>query len=206
MRPPHIQRRVFYVNDGEVLSGFINGDKASDIEERCYRALLKRQIPHAFRFRINPMLGFTQVRMNIIGELEVDFLCQWKGNLYPLMIDGEISHFMAKWQIEADAKKTIKINEALSQIGARPTIRIPFTRLKDQRMTDKTISDIFDNVIPITPPPPKEDVRMKALRGLGPNKREYLMANPKIVAKHLHIEKVSDSEVVEYILNGQLDL
>lgn len=161
MKSPHVYNRIYYVNEDEVLSGYINGDPASDIEERAYRALAKRQIPSSFRFRINPLLGFTQTRMNILGELEVDFLTQHRGEYIPLLIDGEISHFMAMWQIEADVEKVIQINKAMSVLKARPAIRIPFWKLKDQRMSDRTISEIFDMIIPIAVPQKPNDIRSR---------------------------------------------
>ena len=161
MRSPHVHNRVYYVNDDEVLSGYINGDSASDIEERAYRALAKRQIPTAFRFRINPLMGFTQTRMNILGELEVDFLAQYRGEYVPLLIDGEISHFMAMWQIDADVEKVIEINKALSVLKARPALRIPFWKLKDQSMSDRTISEIFDMIIPVAVPQKPTDIRSR---------------------------------------------
>jgi hypothetical protein len=161
VKSPHVYNRVYYVNEDEVLSGYVNGDPCSDIEERAFRALAKRQIPAAFRFRINPLLGFTQTRMNILGELEVDFLAQYRGEYVPLLIDGEISHFMAMWQIDSDVEKVIEINRAMSVFKARPAIRIPFWKLKDQRVSDQTISEIFDMIIPVAAPQKPNDIRSR---------------------------------------------
>lgn len=147
MKSPHLYKKVYYENEGEFLSGEINGEDASDIEERFYRALGKRSIPSIYRLRINPLLGLTRTRENIIGELEIDFFCAWMGSLYPILIDGEIAHFAAMWQIEADAQKTVEINNALKEYNALPAMRIPFWKLATQSAADNAVSEIFDNVI-----------------------------------------------------------
>lgn len=130
-------RKIYYVDERESLTGKVNGEDASDIEERAARALSKLQIPFSFRTRINPLVGFTQERQNIVGEVELDFLCDYMGKLWPFLIDGEISHFFTKSQQIKDGYKEAKINATMTALNAHPVIRIPFTLLKTQEETDR---------------------------------------------------------------------
>ena len=138
-------RKVYYLDTRESLTGKVNGEDASDIEERAARALSKLQIPFSFRARINPLAGVTQERQNIIGEVEIDFLADYYSKLYPINIAGEISHFFTKAQAVKDERKEIKINTALAPLNAHPLIVIPFVHLTDQESADRLIRYGFMN-------------------------------------------------------------
>ena len=96
---PSVKRNL-YVNEKENLTGMVQNKKASDIEERSARAISK--IPdwdYTFLVRISPLTGkLTQTFRNLPGEFEIDFLCQRGSELFPILIDGEVSHFLATWQ------------------------------------------------------------------------------------------------------------
>lgn len=139
----HVYRQTYFVNSGETLSGKITGKKASDIEERFYRGLVRLQIPSTFRMRITPLGGMTEKFSNVVGEVEIDFVCQFFNRLYPVMIDGEISHYMADWQQEEDAEKTKRVNDVLRPYGAKPVIRVKYTSLANQTMANRVIEEIF---------------------------------------------------------------
>ena len=123
------------ISGKEVLSGYVAGKKASDLEERAAISHRKLQIPFAFRARIgafpipkqefrpdedaSPVDTFkdwqeaenyvevrpiipSEMAMNFPGELEIDLLADRKGVLWPIMIDGQIGHFMTEKQKDVD--------------------------------------------------------------------------------------------------------
>ena len=93
-----IQKRSMYRNKDEALTGAVQGKKASDIEERSARAI--DEIPdwsYTFLVRISPLTGrLTQTFRNLAGEYEIDFMASRGNELLPILIDGEVSHFLAQ--------------------------------------------------------------------------------------------------------------
>lgn len=142
---PHLYLNNFNLDPKEELTGYINGEKASDLEERSARALAKLEIPFDFRSRISPMSGLTDAHENIMGEVEIDFLCMYYGKIYPINIQGEISHFFASWQRTRDEQKEAKINKALEPYKAHPLILLPYWRLSTQILADQTFRLGFGN-------------------------------------------------------------
>jgi len=137
--------RVFYFNADEELTGQVQEQDASDIEERSARAIDKLpEWEYAFRLRINPITGnLSAEHTNLTGEVEIDFFGQ-RGNEYKaILVDGEISHFYALWQRAADEEKTEKINAFMKRIGQGEAIRIPFWQLADQDTADRTIRNLL---------------------------------------------------------------
>lgn len=133
----YLTRKIYYVNQEESLSGLVQRKPASDIEERTAISLSKMQIPFTFQARINPLAGLTEMKENLPGEVEIDFLTEYLGRLYPLNIQGEISHFFAAWQRDRDVKKKIRIDSALSAYKAHELILVPFTKLRTQDDADR---------------------------------------------------------------------
>src|SRR5688572_10238015 len=64
---------VIRTGDQEIITGQINGEKASDLEERVANSLSKFEIPFEFRARITSQaLGrqrLTSSRANVRGEI-----------------------------------------------------------------------------------------------------------------------------------------
>jgi hypothetical protein len=144
---PHLYAKTYYVNIGEVLTGKVMGQPASDLEERGSNSLNKLGIPFRFRMRINPMVegGITPARWNIIGEVELDYLAEYQGRYFPFMVQGEISHFMAAWQIQADQDKVAKVDNFLKAYDAHPTILVPYWLLRTQEQADRLFRNGFSN-------------------------------------------------------------
>jgi hypothetical protein len=138
---------VSRTGDQEQLTGQINGMKASDLEERSYRSISKLEISTEFRVRItSEALGdqrLTHKFANVRGEVEIDFLCDHNGRTTPIFVDGSISHFFTPAQAEADKLKTELTDTFGKQFGWREAIRVPFWKLIDQEMSDRTYRDIF---------------------------------------------------------------
>lgn len=131
----------------EILTGAVDGMKASDLEERVYRALAKLEIPSQFRVRITSealgMQRLTRQFANIRGEVEIDFLCDRGGLTYPIFVDGQIAHFFTPYQADADREKANIANDFGRAFGWHESIRLPFWQLLDQDMTDRTVRNIF---------------------------------------------------------------
>lgn len=137
--------KEYDLND-EVLTGYVQGMDASDIEERFARALNTSQLPYGFRVQImnaggNPII-VNQADRNSLGVVEVDFLVDKYGTFYPFNIDGEYSH-KTSVQREADAEKDRKLNELLKVWNAQPMARVPYYQLDNQENANRVIREIL---------------------------------------------------------------
>ena len=134
-----IEKRNQFENNDEVLTGVVQNKTASDIEERSARAIDK--IPdwsYTFLVRISPLTGqLTETFRNLPGEYEIDFLCERGDELFPILIDGEVSHFLALWQKVQDEIREATINSVLKKYGARPVARVPYYELDTQSRADR---------------------------------------------------------------------
>lgn len=139
-----LDRRV----SDEGFIGVVQGLKASDLEERFSRSLAKLEYPFEFRYRISsPLTGtqrLTRQFLNETGEVEIDFLVYTSG-IIPVFIDGEIGHFFTPYQADKDADKTNVTNDFGARAGWFPAVRIPYWRLQDQEMSDRTVRETFGN-------------------------------------------------------------
>lgn len=138
---------VLRVGDQEVLSGQVGGMKASDLEERFARSMGRLEVGFEFRVRLTTdALGdreLTRQFANLRGEVEMDFLPNDEP-FPPIFIDGQISHYLTAWQAEQDKLKTDVVDEFFRRVGGRkPAVRIPFWKLLDQDMSDRTAREIF---------------------------------------------------------------
>ena len=145
--PEYTKENVIRTGDQEVLSGQIGGMKASDIEERTARALDKLEIPFEFRVRLSSdALGRRQLThefANIRGEIEIDMLCDRNGQITPIFVDGQIAHYMTPYQRETDQAKAAATNDFGRRFGWREAVRIPFWKLQNQDMANRTIRDLL---------------------------------------------------------------
>jgi hypothetical protein len=119
----------------EVLSGIVQGKKASDIEERMARAFDRLETPYEFRARISSLAAgdrrLTKELLNLPGEIEIDYLV-FSGQVTPVMVDGEISHFMTQAQKLEDEENTASVNEFGAALGWHEVVRVPFTEIETQ--------------------------------------------------------------------------
>lgn len=142
----HIQG-VLRTGDQEQLTGTVAGMKASDLEERVARAMDTLDVRYDFRVRISSQaLGeqrLTRRFESVRGEIEMDFLAERDGRVTPVFVDGSISHFFTPYQAEQDKLKTDIANRFGEAFGWREAVRIPFWKLVDQDMANRTVRDIF---------------------------------------------------------------
>lgn len=140
-----ISPRVFFGNPDETLTGVVQSIKASDIEERSARALDKlAEWKYYFRWRIDPITGRLSPQFsNLAGEVEIDFVTVRGTEVKAILVDGEISHFMALWQRVQDEEKTEKINEYMRKIGQGDAVRVPFWKLSTQEQADRYYRELL---------------------------------------------------------------
>jgi hypothetical protein len=145
-RPEYTTENVLRIGNQETLTGIVSGMKASDLEERVARALSRLEASFDFRIRItSDALGdreLTKRFENVRGEVEIDFLAQ-RGQVYPIFVDGQISHHYAPWQADQDKAKTDVTNEFGRKFGWHEAIRIPFWELVDQDMANRTVRRVL---------------------------------------------------------------
>jgi hypothetical protein len=143
--PEYTRENVQRTGDQEVLTGRVQGMDASDLEERVARAMDRLEIEYQFRVRVtSDALGdrrLTREFANVRGEIEMDFLVS-NGRVTPIMVDGQVSHFLTPAQAEEDQVKTNVVNEFGKRLGWREVVRIPFWKLVNQDMADRTVRDI----------------------------------------------------------------
>lgn len=135
---PSIPPRLIFPNQGEALTHLVQNKKASDLEERSARAIDK--LPdwgYSFRIRISPFTHkLSHAFTNLKGELEIDFLARRGRTMIPILVDGEIGHYLADWQKVVDEQKTSEINLYMQAYGAMPAVRVEYWRLANQDMAD----------------------------------------------------------------------
>lgn len=147
--PQHTPAGLSRTGSTEVLSGTVQGKTASDLEERMAKAFDKLKIGYEFRARISSLaMGerkLTKIVANLPGEIEIDHLL-FSDQVVPVMIDGEISHFMTPYQRLEDEERTNSVNEFGKSLGWREVVRVPFTEIKTQDEADSVARRIINGV------------------------------------------------------------
>jgi hypothetical protein len=148
-RPEYHPDGINRVGSTETLVGTVQGKPASDLEERMARALDKLKVGYEFRARITSQaLGqrrLTLAHANLPGEVEIDHLVEADQTI-PILVQGEISHFMTPYQKLVDTDKQASINEFGQALGWHEVIAIPFTELKTQDEADSVARRIVAGV------------------------------------------------------------
>jgi hypothetical protein len=114
---PDKSAQVLGMRDGEVLTGFIRGQPASNLEERF--ALALDQIS-TLSYEFQP--SYIGAR-NTSGEVKLDFMVYQGGQMFPIQIDGDYVHKTAA-QREEDKVKDEQLDQYLSPYLAMPTMRL----------------------------------------------------------------------------------
>ena len=135
-RPPKMPlNRMAGHSDDEMLSGFVKGKSASDLEERFARALYNKR--KDFDFQRDFMTPHS-----IPGqEKEVDFVV-YDGQPQPIEIDGMYAHKSGE-QKANDAVRDAILNETLGKYGYLPIIRVPGFELESPEETLAVVERLF---------------------------------------------------------------
>jgi len=118
---------------GEQLTGFVDGQKASDLEERFAYSLRKNRRVEGFDFQPSFIAG-----RNMPGEIRLDFMVYSGMVQYPIQIDGEFAHKTAT-QKELDKQKDAILNDALYGTSAVKVERINGSMIKTQEESDRLV-------------------------------------------------------------------
>jgi hypothetical protein len=117
------------------LTGWVQGRRASDLEERFARALIQAGLSFTFQEQV------TLAGMIPGQEKRVDFmvLC---GMPCPVEIDGPIAHQTAG-QKGADLVREILLNHAFLRRGIQQIRRVKWWRLESQQMANRQVREMF---------------------------------------------------------------
>lgn len=127
---PNIQR------DTEYLTGYVNGLKASDIEERFARAITSAGKKFVFRM---PIIS----PRHMAGQLELDFLVVDEPYYFPVQVDGAYAHKNISQQQE-DMLKDIRIEAYLKkEYATQPLKRIKGIQLETQEMANIRVEELL---------------------------------------------------------------
>jgi hypothetical protein len=120
----------------------VQGKKASDIEERFARALESNKRIDGYSF-LQHYFGPTRTTP---GAVEVDFMVQAGGEVYPVQIDGEYAH-KTQQQRDKDAQKDQILNKYFAKFGNIKAVqRIPdITRMHAGILDDQESADMLVN-------------------------------------------------------------
>ena len=128
--------RLRPVGEQEQLTGLVQGQDASDIEERLARSLDKYPATREYEFQES-----YRAPRNVPGELRPDFVVFLSGaTAQPLQPDGEYAHKTAEAR-QSDEEKDALLDEILRGTGALPTIRIPGHLLATQDQADAWVRE-----------------------------------------------------------------
>ncbi len=121
--------------DAEPLAGIVQGQPATDIEERVARALYKLQVSFTFQVKV-------QVMGSIPGRGKViDFLLGARIPL-PLEVDGPRWHGTAGQKGE-DQLREILLNAQFRRFGWYPLSRLSWTHLSTQEDADRAVRQLW---------------------------------------------------------------
>ena len=125
-------RKPEVATDKEQLYGVVQGDNASDIEERFARALDKQKKDYIFRVALG-MRGEP-------GWKELDFMVI-DGGYFPVEIDE--MGFIHQGQETQDQFKDAFVMEYFKEYHPFPVKRIPGEKLATQEIADQTVKELF---------------------------------------------------------------
>lgn len=120
----------------EGLTGLVQGEKASDNEERLARALKKRGL--SFIFQVPVQTKYTLPDQ----EKQVDFVISYNGIQYPLEAYGERWHSTVGDKNRDDVREA-ELNEEFSKYGWHPLTVVWSYETFNQELADKKIRELF---------------------------------------------------------------
>lgn len=126
--------RLTRSKEDEGLTGIVQGQKASDLEERWARSHYRYKIDFRFQYYVRTAVGLPN------EDKIVDFISDINGSWQAFEIDGEIGHKTQEQQ-EYDDLRDVFVNEALEWQDILPIERIKWDKLETQEMCDRTFRE-----------------------------------------------------------------
>ena len=131
--PPRSIPLATFGDTDEDLTGWVNGIKATDLEERVARELRLRQLEFIFQFDVR--------QPGRVYDNSIDFVVTHFGNPKAVEIFGQFSHgdtISAK-----DAKRIAELNAVLEQQGIAPIAVIFYFDIETPEMTRDKLQEVF---------------------------------------------------------------
>ena len=135
IRQPKAGPRLETQKEDEGLTGLVNGEPASAIEERFARALWKRRLDFDFNWNVYTAFSLPNQKRR------VDFVVHLPPS-FPIEIDGEIAHKGAE-QKEEDRIRDATIDDTMMKRGWMPIRRVDGSMLSTQQGADSMVSMLF---------------------------------------------------------------
>lgn len=120
--------------DEEVLTGYVRGLPASDLEERMARSLDKYKLSYQFQVEFPTAFSLPY------QQRKVDFVVNGDQPLEPA---GKIGHYMSIGQSAEDQLRALFLNETFAALNMKPLKTIPYWEVPDQQRMDRKIEDLF---------------------------------------------------------------
>ena len=132
-RTPRFNVNRFQVRtpkDDPPLTGWVNGQEASDIEERFARSLSSEGFSFSFNVPI-------PTAVSLPGEKKIiDFLIH--DLALPVEVDGEIGH-KTQAQKGNDVVRDLMLNPVLRKEGFSEIVHVPYWKLETQDLSNATV-------------------------------------------------------------------
>jgi len=125
--------RMKVSGEGELLTGFVHGKEASDLEERFAKSLDKLGKKYIFEYEVLGPVGIPG------QENQIDFVVE---DTRPIEVDGNWVHKSGSAKAEDQIRDAI-LNDFLSQYGWEPIMRISGDQLEDQQQADTVAGELF---------------------------------------------------------------
>lgn len=132
---PNRARRIEEAKEDGELTGMVNGEPASDIEERFAIALRNANLDFSFQIPVWTAYSLPY------EQKQVDFMV-WEPPGFPIEVDGFISHKTAG-DLQDDMERDALIDEVLSKEGRARIQRVDGDRLADQDAANAVVGEMF---------------------------------------------------------------
>jgi hypothetical protein len=133
--PPEVQFPEFGKDPAEALTGYVHGQKASDLEERFAKALDQFGLQYQFQFEVASAYGLPG------EEKTIDFLVDQNGMWIPIEIGATFTHGSVSKQ-EIDRKRESILNPILVNMGIQPLGDPLYTVLRDRPLSIEDAKEI----------------------------------------------------------------
>ncbi len=121
-------------NETEALTGWVNGLKASDLEERLARAFRSKNLDFIFQYNL-----FIQGRKY---KNTIDFLVNVGLSRFAIEVYGEYTH-ESQADREADAQREAELNITLQKDGIENIIVVWHWEIPDAESAEIKVDELF---------------------------------------------------------------
>ena len=120
----------------EILTGYVRGQDASDLEERFAWALDQAGFNYLFQYEVYGAVGLPG------EEKTIDFIVYVGGIAYPVELGSWFVHGHSS-RIETDRARDQILNEVLQTRGFQEIIRVDFDHPEDRDDAQRIVKELF---------------------------------------------------------------